>query len=92
MSGFLEMTMKTNSVNETAKLYITCVWLGTLKQSLVTVSYLIPAQLLLSPCWRALRLGWFGLDGCMPAPRKSRLMSTEWSDQVDGRDALAAAL
>lgn len=83
---------KKNSVTLTAKLSITWVWLGTLKQSLVTASYLMPAQLLLSPCWRALRVGWFGLGGCMPAPRKSRLMSTEWSDQVDGRDGLAAAL
>lgn len=45
----------------------------------------------LSPCWSVLRLGWLGLGGWMPGPRKSRLMLTEWSDQVEGRDALAPA-
>lgn len=33
-----------------------------------------------------------GLGGCIPGPRKSKLMSTLWSDQVEGRDALAPAL
>lgn len=50
------------------------------------------ARLLLSPCCRVLRLGCRGLGGCIPGPRKSRLMSTLWSDQVEGRDALAPAL
>lgn len=40
------------------------------------------------PCWRALRLGWLGLGCCIPGPRKSRLMLTEWSDQVEGSKVL----
>lgn len=31
-----------------------------------------------------LRVGWTGLGGCTPGARKSRLMLTEESDQVEG--------
>lgn len=60
-----------------------------MKENLAAVSRLMPALQFLSPCWRVLRVGRLGLGGCMPGPRKSRLMLTEVSDQVEGRDALA---
>lgn len=35
-----------------------------------------------------LRVGWAGLGGCMPGPRKSRLISTLELDHVEGTGAL----
>lgn len=62
-----------------------------MKESLATVSPFMSDPPFLSPCWRVLRVGWLGLGGCMPGPRKSRLMLTVGSAQVEGRDALAPA-
>jgi len=44
-----------------------------------------------SPCCSVLRVGWLCLGGCAPGPRKSRLMFTVGSDQVEGSAALAPA-